>query len=237
MRHVSRTHNVALDWLFDRINLDPKKQIKYVDTRNHLADILTTGSFARDEGNHLLCLFNILSKSVFSCIHFSEMMIFVPCQKKADAGWKTSRRRMALVAKSRPARNLVSLNLNRSFTVPSSSSSQRPGNLTANCSTWGSLSTGKPVRWIRKRTTHQALKCGTQMLTRTLAPRTCCPNEKEHRWSKFVPSQIGPIARHCRVHGESLHTRTTETWSLTGRQNGADQHQRSDLGDYSGLHP
>ena len=29
MRHVSRTHRVALDWLFDRINLDPKIQIKY----------------------------------------------------------------------------------------------------------------------------------------------------------------------------------------------------------------
>ena len=24
MRHVFRTHRVALDWLFDRINLDPK---------------------------------------------------------------------------------------------------------------------------------------------------------------------------------------------------------------------
>ena len=24
MRHVSRTHRVALDWLFDRTNLDPK---------------------------------------------------------------------------------------------------------------------------------------------------------------------------------------------------------------------
>ena len=23
MRHVSRTHRVALDWLFDKINLDP----------------------------------------------------------------------------------------------------------------------------------------------------------------------------------------------------------------------
>ena len=28
MRHVSRTHRVALDWLFDRINLDPEIQIK-----------------------------------------------------------------------------------------------------------------------------------------------------------------------------------------------------------------
>ena len=30
MRHVSRTHRVALDWLFDRINLDSKIQIKYI---------------------------------------------------------------------------------------------------------------------------------------------------------------------------------------------------------------
>ena len=34
MRHISRTHRVALDWLFDRINLDPKIQIKYIDTKN-----------------------------------------------------------------------------------------------------------------------------------------------------------------------------------------------------------
>ena len=33
MRHVSRTHRVALDWLFDRINLDSKIQIKYIDTK------------------------------------------------------------------------------------------------------------------------------------------------------------------------------------------------------------
>ena len=35
MRHVSRTHRVALDWLFDRINLDSKIQIIYIDTKNH----------------------------------------------------------------------------------------------------------------------------------------------------------------------------------------------------------
>ena len=35
MRHVSRTHRVALDWLFDRINLDSKIQIKYIDTKNN----------------------------------------------------------------------------------------------------------------------------------------------------------------------------------------------------------
>ena len=44
MRHVSRTHRVALDWLFDRMNLDPKIQNKYIDTKNQLADILTKGN-------------------------------------------------------------------------------------------------------------------------------------------------------------------------------------------------
>ena len=63
MRHVSRTHRVALDWLFDRINLDSKIQIKYIDTKNQLADILTKGNFTRDEWNHLLTLFLILAIS------------------------------------------------------------------------------------------------------------------------------------------------------------------------------
>ena len=68
MRHVSRTHRVALDWLFDRINLDPKIQIKYIDTKNQLADILTKENFTRDEWNHLLTLFNISHFSSTSCI-------------------------------------------------------------------------------------------------------------------------------------------------------------------------
>ena len=71
MRHVSRIHRVALDWLFDRINLDLKIQFKYIDTKNQLADILTKGNFTRDEWNHLLCFFNI---SHFSSINSLEAM-------------------------------------------------------------------------------------------------------------------------------------------------------------------
>ena len=56
MRHVSRTHRVVLGWLFDRINLDSKIQIKHIDTKSQLADILTKGYFTRDEWNHL-CVF------------------------------------------------------------------------------------------------------------------------------------------------------------------------------------
>ena len=78
LRHVSRTHRVALDWLFDRINLDPKIQIKYIDTKKQLAEMLTKESFTRDEWNHLLCLFNI---SHFSSAESSEVMSKI-AQKK-----------------------------------------------------------------------------------------------------------------------------------------------------------
>ena len=61
MRHVSRTHRVALDWLVDRIILD------YIDTKNQFADILTKGNFTRDEWNHLLCLFNVSHFSPTFC--------------------------------------------------------------------------------------------------------------------------------------------------------------------------
>ena len=49
VRDVLRTHRVALDWLFDRINLDPKIQIRYIDTKHQLAYMLTEGNFTRDE--------------------------------------------------------------------------------------------------------------------------------------------------------------------------------------------
>ena len=65
MRHVRRTHRVALDWSFDRVNVDLKIQIKYVDTKNQIADILTGGNLTRDE-----CLLNSMNFSRFSCSHF-----------------------------------------------------------------------------------------------------------------------------------------------------------------------
>ena len=70
MRHVSRTHRVALDWLPDRLNLDPKVQIKYVESKNQLADILTEGSFKGAEWHNLLHLFGIMNDTTFSCSRF-----------------------------------------------------------------------------------------------------------------------------------------------------------------------
>ena len=109
MRHVSRTHRVALDWLFDRINLDPK--IKYFDTKNQLADISSKGSFTLDEWNHLLCLFNI---SHFSSVVFSETMA-----KRSQQDSKEER----VTAKSRPMMSFIA----RVLSNVSSSTSGSPG--------------------------------------------------------------------------------------------------------------
>ena len=49
----------------------PKIQIKYIDTKNQLADIPTKANFTRDEWNHLLCLFNL---GHFSSTNCSEVM-------------------------------------------------------------------------------------------------------------------------------------------------------------------
>ena len=111
MRHVSRTHRVAIDWLFDRINLDPKIQIKYIDTKNQLADILTKGNFTRDEWNHLLSLFNIS--------HFSSTICSEAMAKKIQQDSGEER----VTAKSRPMMNLIA----RVPSNVSSSTSVSPG--------------------------------------------------------------------------------------------------------------
>ena len=96
MRHVSRTHRVALDWFFHGINLDPKIQIKYIDTKNQLADMQTKGHFTRDEWNHLLSLFNISRFSSINCLAVMSK------RTQEDAGEER------VTAKSKPMMNLVS---------------------------------------------------------------------------------------------------------------------------------
>ena len=110
MRHVSRTHRVALDWLFDRIDLDSKIQIKYVDTKNQLADILTKGNFTRDEWNHLLNLCNIS--------HFRSAACTAAMAKRAQQESGEER----VTAKSRLMMNLTT----RMPSVVSSSTSSNP---------------------------------------------------------------------------------------------------------------
>ena len=110
MRHVFRTHRVALDWLFDRINLYSKIQIKYIDTKNQLADIIIKGNFIRDEWDHLLSLFNIS--------HFSSTVCSASMAKRIQQESGEER----VTAKSRPILNLTA----RMPSVVSSSTSSNP---------------------------------------------------------------------------------------------------------------
>ena len=89
----------------------PKIQIKYIDTKNQLADILTKGSFTRDEWTHLLCLFNIS--------HFSSTVCFDTMAKRSQHDSGEER----VTAKSRPMMNLVV----RTPSLVSSSTSVSPG--------------------------------------------------------------------------------------------------------------
>ena len=96
----------ALDWLFERINLDPEIQIKY---------IFAKGNFTRDEWTHLLCLFNITHYSSINC---SEVM---SKERKKDSGDER------VTAKSKPMMNLVSRCSERNPDVLASTASESPG--------------------------------------------------------------------------------------------------------------
>ena len=175
-RNVSRTHRVALDWLFDRINLDPKIQFKYIDTKNRLADILTKGNFTRDEWNHLLCLFNI---SHFSSINSLEAM---SKRTQEDAGEER------VTAKPKPMMNLVSRCRVRDPIVLASTASESPGitqNLKVRMYTWARWTeqqsgTGRPVmlasssncsEWnIDDKWSSQERKSGEMSKTSTVRP-------------------------------------------------------------------
>ena len=69
--------------------------MKYIDTKNQLADILTKGNFIRDDRNHLLCLFNIS--------HFSPTVYSAAMAKRSQKESGEER----VTAKSRPMMNLT----------------------------------------------------------------------------------------------------------------------------------
>ena len=139
MRHVSRTHRVALDWLFDRIDFDSKNQIRYIDTKHQLADMLTKGNFTRDDWNNLLHLLNI---SHFNSTCCSKDSSLISCTKTMAQRMQEQKGEERSVAKSK------STAMNLSSHVPTSSSSAKspmaskgPRILTA---------TGKPESKMRR---------------------------------------------------------------------------------------
>ena len=63
----------------ESIQIQRSKSNRYVDTENQMGDMLTKGSFTRDEWNHLLHLFNIVNLSTF----FSQPLLFFQTESRA----------------------------------------------------------------------------------------------------------------------------------------------------------
>ena len=153
MRHVSRTRRVSLDWLFDRINLDPKIHIRHVDTKHQIADKMAKGNFTRDEWNNLLHVFNI---SHFSCPCCATNFSLISCTERM-AKWKPEQKEEnKIVAKSRP----MVMNLTRSVATSSSSvdskiASRSPGYSKASSRqvglSWRPDAITIPTQWLAKR--------------------------------------------------------------------------------------
>ena len=95
--------------------MDRQIQIKYIDTKKQLADILTKGNFTRDEWNHLLCFFNV---SHFSSAECSQVMSKRTHQESGEE---------RVTAKSKPMMNLVSRYSERNPDVFASTASEGPG--------------------------------------------------------------------------------------------------------------
>ena len=131
MRHVSRTRRVALDWSFDRINLDPQLRIKYVET-----------SFTRDDWNHLLRLLSIMNISMFSCSHSSPVNDPQTMSKRLIHEGKPGGEERA-VAKQKPIWTFVSKTVDRSPLTLSSSASHSRGTLRAHSLNLDLTGTGK----------------------------------------------------------------------------------------------
>ena len=95
--------------------VDSKIQVKYIDTKNQLADMLTKGNFTRDEWNHLLCLFNISHFSLTNCLEVMSK------RTQEDAGEER------VTAKSKPMMDLIARCNVWAPSALSSTASESPG--------------------------------------------------------------------------------------------------------------
>ena len=64
LRHVTRTHRVDLDWLFERIRDDPGIHIKFIGTKYQIADMLTKGQFTGEQWGFLVRLCQLVDTGI-----------------------------------------------------------------------------------------------------------------------------------------------------------------------------
>ena len=112
MRHASRTHRVALDWLFDRSNLDPKIQIKYIDNQEPGRRHTDKGKRSHVTNGIIFCVCLTSAISVLQ-------IVLKRCQKENKKNQVKK-----VTAKSKPMMNLVSRCSERDPDVLSSTASE-----------------------------------------------------------------------------------------------------------------
>ena len=78
MRHVPRTHKVALDHLFDKIDLDPKIRIRYIDTKHNSQTFWPEGIKF-----HTWFNLHLLNVSHFSSNCFTKNFSLISCSTLA----------------------------------------------------------------------------------------------------------------------------------------------------------
>ena len=129
MRHVSRTHRVALDWLFDKITLDSIIQIRYIDTKHQITDMLTKENFTRFEWNNLLHLVNI---SHFSSICCAKNSSLISCTKTMTKRMQKQKEEEIIVAKLKS----MAMNLDQFIIRERSDCIKKPGGTQSFRKTW-----------------------------------------------------------------------------------------------------
>ena len=95
--HVSRTHRVALDWLFDRINLDPKISNQHVDTKKPTRRHTDKGQ---------IHMWRVEPSSPFG--QYQHFPALPAALKECRKGYRKETGEDIIVAKSIPTLNLVS---------------------------------------------------------------------------------------------------------------------------------
>ena len=190
MRHVSRTHRVALDWLFDRINLDPKIRIKYIDTKNQLADILTKRNFTRDERSSTACIAAMAKRA------------------QQESGEER------VTAKSRPMMNLTArmpsvVSSSNSNPVRTSCGYQDPGKSVASDDRSGKPEQPSPPSYSKdnygRSWSSQEWKSGAAEHDRSGKP-------EEMSWDTL--QKVNPHRAHSAKYGELIHDRTGKPVSV-----------------------
>jgi hypothetical protein len=108
LRHVSRTHRIDLDWLYERLREDPAIQLRYVGTKTQIADILTKGQFTSQQWK-VLC---DLAQNVPTTLTGTKVPKPAPLNNGAQAPAPETRPKRPSLRKRKAKRKEENLKLN-----------------------------------------------------------------------------------------------------------------------------